>query len=236
LSADEITILNQTLAVMLGKGKTYLILIYLLLPLGTIAQNSYRISGKVTEKGSGEKLEMVAIQIKELSRWTTSNIKGEFVFNNIPKGTYTLQASSLGYQQYEVGLTINRDIDGYKLMLNQMSLGLQEVTIVARENTSLSSSSKIESAALDHVQPNSLADVMQLVPGQITLNPDMSKTNQISIRDINTHLRNPDSNSAMGTAIIMMGLQLITMPICKPSILPVAELHRVIQQQVRVLI
>ncbi len=184
--------------------KKYLILVCLLLPLVTIAQNRYRFSGVAVDKTSGEKLEMVTIQIKELTRWTTSGMSGEFAFDNIPQGTYTLQANYLGFQPYEVSFTINKDIDNYKLMLSQLSLSLQEVTVVAKENTSLSSSSKIESTALDHIQPNSLAEVMQLIPGQVTINPDMSKSNQISIRDINT-TNDPDDNSAMGTAIIVDG-------------------------------
>lgn len=170
----------------------------------SLAQNIYRLEGKVTESNTKEIVEMVAIQIKELNRWTTSDMNGNFVFKNIPGGTYTLQASCVGFEKYERQITIERDISGYKLMIKQSSLGLEEVTITAKENTSLSSSSKIESTALEHVQPTGLADVMQLIPGQITLNPDMSKSNQITIRDINTS-NNPDNNSAMGTAIIVDG-------------------------------
>ncbi|HWS00255.1 MAG TPA: TonB-dependent receptor, partial [Prolixibacteraceae bacterium] len=192
-----------------GKGRKYLMLLCLLLPLAAVSQTRYRISGKTTDKLSGAVIEMVNIQIKELNTGTASNMDGEFVLDKIPPGNYTLQASCLGFQPYEVPITVNRDISGYKLLLNQMTLGLQEVVIVAKENTSMSSSSKIESAALDHVQPTSLGDVMQLVPGQITLNPDMSRSNQITIRDINTSHNesrdNPDPNSAMGTAIIIDG-------------------------------
>src|SRR5665647_3685014 len=152
---------------------------------------------------------MVTIQIKELNSWTASNAEGDFNFEKVPQGNYTLQATCLGFEPYEVPISVTRDITGYKLMLNQMSLGLKEVVIVARENTSMSSSSEIESTALDHVQPNSLADVMQLVPGQLTLNPNLARTNQVAIRDYNdprnTTNRNPDSNSAMGTAIIIDG-------------------------------
>ncbi len=180
-------------------------LVCLLLPFVAMAQIRYRISGKVTDKQSGTKIEMVTIQIKELNSWTASNAEGEFNFEKIPQGNYTLQATCLGFEPYEVPISVTRDIPGYKLMLNQMSLGLKEVVIVARENTSMSSSSKIETTALDHVQPNSLAEVMQLVPGQVTLNPNLARSNQIAIRDINDPLRNPDSNSAMGTAIIVDG-------------------------------
>jgi len=194
---------------MSGKGNSFFLLMCLIFPLETMAQTGYRISGKVVEMISGAKIEMVTIQIKELNSWTASNAEGDFNFEKIRQGTYTLQASCLGFQPYEVSLTVNGDITDYKLMLSQMSLGLREVVIVAKENTALSTSSKIESSALEHVQLTSLADVLQLVPGQITLNPDMSKTNQIALRDINTANRagrvNPDDNSAMGTAIIVDG-------------------------------
>lgn len=189
--------------------KKLIVLACLLFPMILMAQSRYRFEGKVTESKSKEIVELVAIQIKELNRWTTSDMNGNFSFKDIPKGSYTLQASCLGFEQYEWPITIERDIAGFKLMMKQSSLGLEEVVVTAKENTSLSSSSKIESTALDHVQPTGLADVMQLVPGQITLNPDMSKTNQITIRDINSFQGNsndqPDHNSALGTAIIVDG-------------------------------
>lgn len=180
------------------------ILLLLALPLAVGAQTGYRLSGKVTNAKTGEKIEMAAIQLRELNRWTTSDENGDFSFREIAAGTYTLEASCLGYDRYAVAVTINRDVSEFKLLMDALSLGLEEVVVTARENTSLSSSSRIESTALEHVQPTGLADVMQLVPGQITLNPDMSRSNQIAIRDINT-TSNPDAVSAMGTAIIIDG-------------------------------
>ena len=190
---------------MSGKGNKYYLLVCLILPLVAMAQGRYSISGKVTDRLSGTKIEMVTIQIKELNSWTASNVNGDFNFEKIPRGTFTLQATCLGYQPFEDTLTVNGDIAGYKLMLSQISLALKEVVVVAKENTSMSTSSQIESTALDHAQPNSLADVMQLVPGQVTLNPNLAKSNQIAIRDINSFNRNPDYSSAMGTAIVVDG-------------------------------
>jgi len=189
---------------MYGILNKYFVLVCLLLPLVGMAQTSFRISGRVTDKLSGTKIEMVTIQIKELSTWTASNADGDFNFEKIPLGNYTLQATCLGFEPFEAAISVTRDISDYELMLSQMSLGLKEVVIVAKENTSMGSSSKIESTALGHVQPNSLADVMQLVPGQISINPNLSGNNQIAIRNINRPL-NPDGNSTMGTAIIIDG-------------------------------
>ena len=169
-------------------------------------RGSNRISGIVENKDSKERIPLVAIQLTELERWTTSDMNGEFNFKNIPAGTYTIQASCLGFEKYETSnLTISKDVLNYKLQLTEFSLGLDEVTVVAKENTSMSSSSKIENAAIDHAQTHQpCRNVMQLVPGQITLNPDMSGSNQITIRDINSDL-NPEDNDAFGTAIIVDG-------------------------------
>ena len=53
-------------------------LVCLLLPFIAMAPNTLPISGKVTDKQSGTKIEMVTIQIKELNSWTASNAEGDF--------------------------------------------------------------------------------------------------------------------------------------------------------------
>ena len=58
--------------------------------------------------------------------------------------------------------------------------------------------------ALDKVQPNSLADVIQLVPGKVTLNPNQAKNNQTSIRKFNNSLRNQDNGSARVLLLLWM--------------------------------
>lgn len=186
-------------------GKRLCIWLFLLLPLLTVSQSRYRLSGIVVENKSNKPVELVAIQIKELNRWTTSGMDGTFVLDNVPAGNYTLMATCLGYARYERNVAINGNLSNFRLQLDQLTLGLEEVVVVAKENTSLSSSSKIESSALEHVQPNSLADVMQLVPGQITLNPSLAGNNQITIRDINKWDLKPDANSSMGTAVYVDG-------------------------------
>ena len=181
-----------------------------MLPLYLLAQNNYNFSGVVENIETKEHLGLVAIQITELNRWTTSDLNGEFNFDNIPEGKYTVQASCLSFEKYESVVEIKQNVPDYNISMQASSLGLDEITVVARENTNLSSSSTIENAAIEHSQPTSLTDVMQLVPGQISLNPDLSKANQITIRDINTYLgedktRQANANDALGTAIIIDG-------------------------------
>ncbi|WP_394706738.1 TonB-dependent receptor domain-containing protein [uncultured Draconibacterium sp.] len=184
-----------------------------MLPLYLLAQTTYHISGVVENIKTKEHIGLVAIQLSELNRWTTSDLNGEFNFDNIPEGRYNIQASCLGFERYESVVEIKRNLENYNISMLVSSLGLDEIIVVASENTSLSSSSTIENAAIEHSQPTSLSDIMQLVPGQISLNPDLSKANQITIRDINTYsgedrTRQANSNDALGTAIILDGTPL----------------------------
>lgn len=191
--------------------KTCFILTVLIVPLLAAAQKQYQLSGTVTDHATGEPVEMVAIQLPELNKWTTSDRNGTFSFKDLPGGEYTIQASCLGYAVYERRVVIARNVTGYKLMLDQLNLSLDEITVTASENTSLSSSSRIGSTALEHVQAASLSEVMQLVPGQITLNPDMSASNRLMIRDINKPLSKSsvDENGTLGTAIFIDGTPVI---------------------------
>ena len=66
-----------------------------------LQQNTFEILGTVENIDSNEKIPLVAIQILELERWTTSDIQGDFKFANIPAGTYTIQASCLGFEHFE---------------------------------------------------------------------------------------------------------------------------------------
>jgi hypothetical protein len=72
---------------MSGIVKKYFMLVCLLVPLVTMGQTRFRLSGKVTEKLTGTKVEMVTIQIKELNSWTASNAEGDFNIEKIPAGT-----------------------------------------------------------------------------------------------------------------------------------------------------
>ena len=55
------------------------------------AQNSVKFTGKIVDKSNGTKIELASVQIKELNRWTTSDIQGNFIFDRIPVGNYTIQ-------------------------------------------------------------------------------------------------------------------------------------------------
>ena len=102
-------------------------------------------------------------------------------------------------------IEIKGNFPNLRILLVESSLGLEDVVVVAKENTSLSSSSKIENAAIEHVQPTNLSDIMQLVPGQITLNPEHVHLKTKLLSGILTQIRLLTTTVPWGTAIIIDG-------------------------------
>ncbi|MBD5190677.1 MAG: TonB-dependent receptor plug domain-containing protein [Bacteroidales bacterium] len=60
---------------------------------------------------------------------------------------------------------------------------LDEVVVTAKEGDGLSSSSKIGRDAMEHLQPTSFSDLLELLPGNISQNPEMGKANTITLRE-----------------------------------------------------
>jgi len=74
--------------------------------------------------------------------------------------------------------------------MKTQSLALDEVVVTAKEGGEITSSSKISAQTIEHIQPSSLKDVMQLLPGSITENPNLTSVNTLSIRDIGSNTAN----------------------------------------------
>jgi outer membrane receptor for ferrienterochelin and colicin len=176
---------------------TLLIFIFSLILTSATAQQKISVSGVITDFQTGQPVLYANIAFKELGIGTSSNEKGEFVINSVPVGTYTFIVTYIGYKEYSIRVTLKKDVN-LKIKLHKQSLGLKEVTVTAVNSTGGATSSKIKSEAISHVQASSLKDIMQLIPGNISENPDLSKPGKISIREITE-----DVNSALGTAIIV---------------------------------
>ncbi len=163
------------------------------------SQNVISIKGKVVNKKTGEPVIAAAVNLKEIERWTTTNIKGQFEFINIIPQTYTIQVQCLCFEFYSSTISISDYEKGEILIkLVPTTFDMKEVNVLAKKGSGITTSTDIGHAAIEHIQATSLNDIMQLLPGNISKNPDMSKPQQISIREIGT-----DNNTAMGTAIII---------------------------------
>ncbi|HEY0245252.1 MAG TPA: TonB-dependent receptor [Mucilaginibacter sp.] len=92
-----------------------------ILPAGTL-------TGTVTDKDGGAPMPGVIVNIPDLKNGTSTNEKGQYTLNNLPKGVYLVQFSFLGYG------TITRTVDFSKtttldVQLKSSSIETSEVII-----------------------------------------------------------------------------------------------------------
>ena len=66
------------------------------------------ISGTISENlnDSKEPIPFANVKIKELNKGTTTNFDGNYSFNNIPDGDYTIISSFVGYAKDSVVVSI----------------------------------------------------------------------------------------------------------------------------------
>lgn len=168
---------------------------------GIFAQSPHLLKGRLISKKTGEPVSFASIYIQEIDSWTSSDEKGFFNFKHFEIPFITIEVQHLGFEMYsakfEPALLASPD---FEIELVPVSYDMDEITIRAKNNNGITTSSIIGNAALEHVQPTSLADVMQLLPGNLSSNPDLWSAQRISIREIGA-----DDNSAMGTAIMIDG-------------------------------
>ena len=189
--------MNKLLALLLG-----------LLSAGLVLSGQTRPSmqGKVVCRTTGEPVMVATVVVKELNIWATTSEAGDFTLRNVPAGTYTLVVSCLGYIQHEQAITFPVREEKVTLLIDEATLAIEDVVVTAKEGRRIASGSVIEQSAIQHVQPTDLSDVLQLLPGQTALNPDLSKPKQLTVREI---IRKDgyigDNMASLGTLLIVDG-------------------------------
>lgn len=83
------------------------------------------------------------------------------------------------------------------------TIQLQEVIVTAQENRSIQTSSVLSKEAIGHVQPFSLTDLMQLLPGGVTPAVSLHTPQYFRLRSITAQ----DATNALGTGIWVDGIR-----------------------------
>lgn len=156
------------------------------------------LEGTVTSS-DGKPVETASVVLNN-SLFTLTDAKGHFKFTNVPAGELDYYVSCLGYTEARGKITLKGDgTDRLNVKLQQRSLSLKGVTVTARQQA-MGSKSIIDQDAVRHIQPKSLADMLQLMPGAITVNPTLNNLGQANVREIGSN-----DNNALGTAVIIDG-------------------------------
>jgi hypothetical protein len=89
--------------------KFFLLLLFIQSAILTQGQEKYTISGYVSDKATGEYLIGANVYIKELVKGEATNTNGFYSFK-VEKGEYTLVASYLGYENFELKLNFGSEL------------------------------------------------------------------------------------------------------------------------------
>lgn len=162
-------------------------------------QAKYNVSGKIVDADNGQVMELVNVVFDNNSFWAISDLNGKFSLQ-LADGEYHYEVSYVGYETSKGTIKVaGKDLTGINIRLKPSSLSLAEVVVTAKQQ-SMGSSSVIDKTALQHLQPKSVEEMLQLVPGSITSNPDMNSIGQASIREIGG-----DLNNSIGASIVLDG-------------------------------
>ncbi len=177
------------------------------------AGNTGKITGRVTDKASGEAIVSANILVVGTQRGAVTDIDGRFSIIGVPAGTCTVRASQVGYQQIDyTDVRVNPDqTTELNFALSQSAVEIQGVTISADQalvnSLSTSSTQTVSSKAIENI-PNvkNVEDVLKLQAGVVKQGNNLfirgGRPNEVQylIDGIPTNSIVANSNGAVTTA------------------------------------
>lgn len=181
-------------------NKCVILLAFLLMGLTLDAQVT--ITGTVTDKATLEPMIGATVMIEgNNSVDAVTDIDGRFTLA-VPAGKEII-ISYIGYKPLQA-----KAQSGIYYIESQTN-ALGEVVVTAQESRGLSSASVIGRKAMDHLQPSSLGDIMELIPGGRAHDPHLSSANVIRLREAGGESDNY-STSSLGTSFVIDGAPIST--------------------------
>lgn len=178
---------------------------------GSSAQSFCNFSGQVLDAQTRETLPFASIRLKsDTGKFYggTTDEDGKFNLTRIEHGSYLVTLSYIGYETQKQTLLLNGNLK-QTFLLTPNSTALNEVVVTASESKGITSASKIDRTAMEHLQPTSFTDLLALLPGGSTQTPNMSAPNTIRLREVG--LSDSDYNtSSLGTKFIVDGTPINT--------------------------
>ena len=173
-----------------------------LLTLPIVAQKGgHTLNITVTEHGTKEAVVMATVVLQPIGSTTVTDMDGKAIIKNVPEGEYVIHITYVGCEPINSRLKVNKDMT-LRYTMAPTSLSLKEVKVVARQREAGASTANIIGRqAIDHLQATSLADVMQLVPGQLMGNGSLTSQSNLQLRTLVNN-----NTSAFGSSIVVDGV------------------------------
>lgn len=203
-------ILHQLMSITI---RNYMLLVLAALSASNALGASFTLQGTVSDAGTNERIAYATAAVRPGGKAQATDAGGHFCFKLDP-GTYVLTVSMVGYTTSTATVVVaaDRNLD---IKLKPNSKVLQEVVVTAKEQTGLTSASRIDRDAMAHLQPTSFTDLLELLPGNMSHTPDMGNVNSIQLRETGpmsatgAKIHNEDYDiSSLGTLFVVDGAPL----------------------------
>lgn len=178
---------------------------------GVLGLSAANISGRITDSADHTPLPFCNVKAIPGNSGCVTDADGNFSLE-LPDGEYTLIVSYVGYKELSKPVTIKGKNVKCNVQLQQNTLTLGEVVVTAKESEGLASGSRIDRNAMSHLQPTSFTDLLELLPGNISKNPQMGQANTITLRETGNlgatgaETSNPDyAITSLGTLFVVDG-------------------------------
>lgn len=180
----------------------------------------FTLTGEIYEAETGKPIPFATVYMPDLLLGTSAREDGTFVLNHVPAGEVRIEIRFVGRLSRDTVLQVSSNMAGLHFYLPQENFRLNEVVVTAENNKAgQATSSKISRLAMDHMQTVSLNDLMQLLPGGLTINPNLGYASQLNLRMIageaqgitsldGSQGKEAANMNSLGTAIIRDGAPL----------------------------
>lgn len=170
------------------------------------------VTFSVRDRRTNEAVEYAAVTVSadstEIRCDGYTDAAGNLVLKLQP-GKWHIDITAMGYKPYHATETIDKEII-CRYLISPGAM-LNEVVVTAQEGRSASSVSVIDSMAMRHLQPSSFTDLLELLPGGVSKDPEMGSVNTIALRTAaNVSTTDDYATSALGTSFVVDGVPLNT--------------------------
>lgn len=140
------------------------------------------LTGTVTDKADGKPIIGATITIPDLRIATATDENGHFVLTNLPKGTYLVQASYIGYSTYTERVDFTKTTL-FNIQLNASRIETGEVVVTGVSKATEIKRDPVPMAAVgksyidEHAASGNVIDEIASLPGisAVTTGPNISK-------------------------------------------------------------
>ena len=175
----------------------------LMLALALVADAQHVLRGLVTDGETHEPI--IGATVADGRKGKPLAVTGADGRFQIPNNNY--DRLKISYVGYKTLVTAPAKDGRYQLQAEISTIG--EVVVTAQESRGLATASKIEKHAMEHLQPSSFTDILELLPGGRAQNPSLTAPNTISLREA-AQSSGQYATSSLGTSFVMDGAPIST--------------------------